>query len=176
MAEENNTKKKIKIRAFNFKWYEFLIIYGLLNISLFFTINASINNIYENFSKLYVSKLMVDGSDLSIFANMFAAPLFMLLVIVNMGILLLQEFIVILLFRLVYFMSMVKDEEKSKLYRYIKITLLCFILINIIGIIFWGDIKRSIIFIFLHLPIPLFAFILICLKMKKYIKAEALER
>jgi hypothetical protein len=43
---------------------------------------------------------------------------------------------------------------------------------NIIGIMFSGNILRITFFIFLHLPIPLFTFIFVCLKTKKLLKEK----
>lgn len=156
MSEGMNNKKKIQVKSFNYKWYQFLITYGILNIFFFLSINTIINSIYENFSKLYVSGVRIDGTDFSIFANLLATPIFVFLMIITIIIGILQEFIITLLFRFVYFMSVVKDEEKVRLHQYIKITLLCFLLLNIIGIIFLGDIYRTILFVFLYLPIPFF--------------------
>lgn len=171
MSEINKNKEKIKIRTFNFKWYEFLIIYGIFNIFFFLSINAVINNIYKIFLQFHVSNFTFDGSDFSILANLFAAPIIALMVIINMGIFILEEFIIILLIKLVYFISTVKDEEKSRLYKYIRNTLLCFVLPNLTGIIFRGDTLRTIFFILLYLPVPLFAFMLICLKIRKTMNA-----
>jgi len=169
MTEENNYKKQVQVKPFNHKWYGFLIAYAILNVLFFSSINAVINNIYENFSQLYVSKVVVDGADFSIFANLFSMPVFIFLVIANIVITLIYEFIVILLFKAVYLKSMVKDEEKIRLHKYIKNTLLCFILANIIGVMFWTDINRIVFFAFLYLPIPLFTSIFICSKIKRYI-------
>lgn len=165
MAEENS-KNKVKVRSFNYKWYEFLIVYGIINILFFFSISAGINNIYENFSKLFVSEALVDGADFSIFVNLFAAPIFLFLLIANIGIIVLQEFIVILIFKLVYFKSIVSDDEKTRLYQRFNITLLFLILANIIGIIFSGDLKRIILFVLIYFPIPLITFEIICCKVK----------
>lgn len=160
-------KKKIQLKSFNYKWYEFLIIYGIFNILFFLNINASVNNIYKNFSELHVSNFIIDGSDLSIFVNLFAVPLIILLIMISFGFVLLQELIAVLLLRFMYFISMVKDGERARLYRYIKIVLLCFILANIVGVMFWGDILRTTLLAFMYLPLPFFTFIFVCLKIKK---------
>lgn len=164
MTEQN---RKNKIKSFNFKWYEFLIAYGIINISFFFNNNAVVSNIYKNFSELFVSEVLVDGADFSIFANLFSAPIFLFLLITNIGIIVLQEFITILLFKFVYFKSIVSDDERIRLYQYSKIALLCLMIVNIAAIIFWGDILRIKLFLFLYFPIPLITFVSICLKMKK---------
>jgi ABC-type multidrug transport system permease subunit len=170
MAEENNNKKEIQVKSFNHKWYGFLITYGIFNIYFFLCNNSIINNIYKNFSQLYTKEVTIDGADFSIFMNLFAMPIFIFLLIANIGIAVLFEFIAILLFKVVYLKSMVKDEDKVRLLKYIKTALLCFILANIIGIIFYGDIYRTIFYIFLYFPIPLFTFIFICSKMKRDMK------
>lgn len=176
MTERKNNKNEIQVKSFNYKWYEFLFTYGIFNIFFFLGINNVVNNIYENFSKLHVSNLMVDGSDFSIFANLFATPILFFMVITSIGFFLIQELIIILIFKFVYFLSMVKNEEMIRLYQYIKMTLLCFILPNMLVIMFRGDIKRIIFFVFLYLPLPLFTFILIGLKMKRCIKQERLKK
>lgn len=166
MSKENKIKI-IQTMPFKRKWYEFIIIFGLINIYSFWGINSVMNSIYKNFSKLFVSNLSVDGSNLSIFANMFAAPLFIALTVINIVIFLVEELFVILLFKFIYFKSMVKDEEKIRLYQYTKIALLYFLLANIIAIGFYCDIKRAVFFAFLYLIVPLFNFLFICLKIKK---------
>lgn len=173
MIEGNDNRKMVCFRPFNYKWYEFLITYGILNIFFFLNINNVLNSMYENFLKLHASNFIIDGSDLSILVNLFAVPLLVLLVLADFGIVVLQEFLLILLFKFVYFKSMIKDEEKGRLNRYVKIALLCFMLVSIIGIMFLGSIWRVIFFVSFYLPMPFFTFIFICLKMKRYIAETA---
>lgn len=170
MAGKNSITKNIKIRSFNFKWYEFFIIYVVLNISYFIFINVSVSSMFQNVSKLHVSGFVMDGSDLSILVNLFTAPLILFLLLINIALVVFQEFIAVLVFKLVYFISIVKNDEMMKLYKYVKITLLCLIPVNIICIILCGDIHRIILFILLYWPIPFFMFILISLKIKKFMK------
>lgn len=167
MVKKNSITKNIKIRSFNFKWYEFFIIYAVLNISYFMIINVSVSNMFQNVSKLHVSGFIMDGSDLSILANLFTAPLILFLLLINIALVVFQEFIAVLVIKLVYFISMVKNEEMMRLYKHVKITLLCLIPVNIICIILHGDIRRIIFFILLYWPIPFFTFVLIGTKIRK---------
>jgi len=170
MTEEKNNKKETIVKSFDYKWYQFIIVYGLINIYYFFNINASIDNIYIEASKIFTSQLMVDGSNFSLLANLFASPILIFIIVANIIIYILREFIVFLIFKIVYFKSTVNDEASIKLYKYIKRTLLCFISINIIGILFYNNVSRSILFALLYLPIPIYSFLFIYLKMRKRIK------
>jgi hypothetical protein len=168
MGKENDNKKKIKIKPFNYKWYQFLIIFGIINIYFFYAINSEISNIYETFSKMLINNLVVDGSDFSLFANFFSMPIIGAIAVISIGVIVLFELIFILLFKFVYFKSVVKDEEKILLCKYVKKSLLYFTLANVISTVFWGDIQRIKLFIFSYLPLLLFTFIFIYLKMKNY--------
>ena len=168
MGKENDNKKKIKIKPFNYKWYQFLIIYGIINIYFFYGINSEISNIYETFSKMHINNLAVDGSDFSLFANFFSMPIIVAMAVISIGVIVLFELIFILLFKFVYFKSVVKDEEKILLCKYVKKSLLYFTLANAISTVFWGDIQRIELFVFSYLPLLFFTFIFIYLKMKNY--------
>jgi hypothetical protein len=168
MSAENDNKKKIKIKLFNYKWYQFLIIYGIINIYFFYGINSEISNIYKTFSKMHVNNLVVDGSDFSLFINFFSLPLVGAMAVISIGVIVLFELIFILLFKFVYFKSVVKDEEKILLCKYVKKSLVYFALANVICTVFWGDIQRIKLFIFSYLPLLFFTFIFIYLKIKKY--------
>lgn len=168
MGKENDYKKKIKIKSFNYKWYQFLIIFGIINIYFFYAINSEINNIYETFSKMHINDLVVDGSDFSLLANFFSIPIIGAMAVISIGVIVLFELIFILLFKFVYFKSAVKDEEKILLCKYVKKSLLYFTLANTISTVFWGDIQRTNLFVFSYLPLLFFTFIFIYLKMKNY--------
>lgn len=168
MGKENDNKKKIKIKPFNYKWYQFLIIFGIINIYFFYIINSEISNIYETFSKMHINNLVVDGSDFSLFANFFSMPLIGVMAVISIGVIVLFELIIILLFKFVYFKSVVKDEEKILLCKYVKKSLLYFTLANAISTVFWGDIQRIKLFVFSYLPLLFFTFIFIYLKIKNY--------
>jgi hypothetical protein len=103
---------------------------------------------------------------------MFAAPIFLFMALINIAFTLILEFIYILIFKFVYFLSVVKEEEKRKLYQYIRISLLCFIAANILGTVFWVDIRRIILFFFLYIPVPLFTNMLVCSKLRRSMKTE----
>jgi hypothetical protein len=168
MGEENDDKKKIKIKPFSYKWYQFLIIFAIINIYFFYVINSEISNIYETFSKMHINNLVVDGSGLSLFANFFSMPIIGAMAVISIGVIVLFELIFILLFKFVYFKSVVKDEEKILLCKYVKKSLLYFTLANVISTVFWGDIQRIKLFVFSYLPLLFFTFIFIYLKMKNY--------
>ena len=168
MGKENDYKKKIKIKSFNYKWYQFLIIFGIINIYFFYAINSEISNIYETFSKMHINNLVVDGSDFSLFANFFSMPIIVAMAVISIGAIVLFELIFILLFKFVYFKSVVKDEEKILLCKYVKKSLLYFTLASTICTVFWGDIQRIKLFVFSYLPLLFFTFIFIYLTMKNY--------
>jgi hypothetical protein len=174
MPDGSNNKKKVQIKPFNYKLYEFLISYTIINLFIFSNITANISSIYENISKLFVKDFIIDGTNLSIFANLFAGPIILFLALMSIVIILSEEFIMTLLFKFIYFTTMVLNEEKSRLLKNIKTAILCFIPANIAGVILWGGMKKTMIFIFFYLPLPLFTFILIYLKMKK-LKTDNIE-
>lgn len=175
MTEFNNNRRQIQVKSFDYKWYEFLITYGIFNIFFFVNGIGAINRIYENYSNFFVSDFIMDGSNLSIFVNMFAAPLFLFFVLINIAFTVVIELIVILVLKYMYFSSTVIAEEKVRLYQYIKKAILCFILANIIGIMFWWSIVRTELYAFLYLPVPLFTYLFVCLKMKKSIKEDGFK-
>lgn len=165
---EDNTKRKIKIKPFKSKWYSFIITYLIFNIYFYISNNSIINNLYSNFSNLYHKDVMFDGADFSIFANLLATPIFVFLLAANVGIALVFEFIAILLFKIAYMKSVVKQEDKVRLLKYIRAAILSFIVANMVGMVFWLDVYRAVLYIFLYMPIPLFTLILIYLKIKKH--------
>ena len=176
MIEEKNNKKNIKIKSFNNKWYEFLIAYGIINLYFFSTINTAATKLHGTFLELYINEpVYVDGADFSIFGNLLGAPLFLFFVLANIFFILVQQIVIILIFKYVYFKSIVEAEEKAKLYHHIKIAIICFLLTSIIGAMFWGSILRVVFFIFSYLPLLFFTFIFICLKMKKLVREEWLK-
>jgi hypothetical protein len=99
-------------------------------------------------------------------------PLFLIMTVVTviLGIAVILGFI--LIFRLLYFLSYVNAADMLRLKRYIDITILCSVFPGILGTMFYGDIKRLVLFIFLYLPLPLFTYLLISLKMKKLMKID----
>lgn len=119
MQEENNniqTSAQTKVKSFKFKWYEFFIIYGIINVSAFFRINSIINNIYKSYSELYTSGVMIDGTDFSVFTNMFATPIFLFLAISNIIIGLLVEFVI--KYHVVILRKIVRWPDNAQTYLY----------------------------------------------------------
>ncbi|HEX2946681.1 MAG TPA: hypothetical protein VHT96_12075 [Clostridia bacterium] len=152
-----NSKKQVQIRSFNNMWYKFLITYGILGVFFFFCINSVLDNVIKIFSQMFVKDFWMDGSDFSVLLNLLFAPVFLIALIFYFGALFIVEFIAILLFKSAYFNCMVIDEERANLSRNIKIAIWCFILANILGVLLWGDMKRSILFVLFYLPVPLLA-------------------
>lgn len=171
MREENNNKKKIIIKSFNYKWQQFLIIYGIINIFIFYCcFNSGINEIFPEF---FGGNWFEDMEGLAGALKLFMFPLqlaalmlFTVLLIIPIAIIFIFEVVLILIFRFGYFRSEVKDEEKILLSHYIKNALLCFLLAYFLCVILFGDIRHIVCYAFMYLPVPLFTFIFIYLKVK----------
>lgn len=167
MPDENKTERQKVIKSFKYKYNEFLILYGILNVYFYFSINNIVNSIYKSFSEFYTSNVMLDGFDISIISNLFATPILLFIAFINIVIVIIEIFIIILIFNFIYFKSTVEFEEIASLNHNIKFTLLCFLLINIILLLFSGSIQRGLVFMYMYMFLPLFTFFLTCTKIKK---------
>lgn len=156
------SKKRIpKIKPVEYKKNQFLIIYGLISIVFFYTINTAVSSIHTTFADMFVTDLSVDGADFSIFANMFAMPIAFFMAIVNIVFLLVYELAVLLLFKFGYFRSTVINEEKIELGKHIRNIIMYCALFSITGAAFWGGIQQIVFFTLLYLPFLFLTFALI---------------
>ncbi|MGE4276189.1 MAG: hypothetical protein AB7E30_03310 [Lawsonibacter sp.] len=156
------SKQRIpQIKSVDYKKYQFFILYGLINLVFFYTINTVVSSMHTTFADLFVTNLSVDGADFSIFANMFAMPIAFFMATVNIVFLLVYELAVLLLFKFVYFKTTVREDEKVELGKHIKTMILYCALFCITGAGFLGGIQQIVFFTLLYFPFPLLTFVLV---------------
>ena len=173
MTEKQSNRTLFTIKALKTKAIEFIIMYGIISVYSFSGANSVAHSIFDNLSTLFTSDLFIDGADFSIFANLFAAPIYIALVAINIIITLVIDIVLILIFKKLYFKSGVIKEEKEELYRYIKIILASFILIGfIIAVTFLGSMKWITVFMLGYLPVPIIVFTIVRAKFKKIYSDE----
>lgn len=156
------------IKSFDYKWYQFLIIYGIINLYfLYCCLNPGIDEILP---LLFGGDMHDDTGGLTTAIKLFMLPLqagvSIALIVFAIAILEILGAVSILIFRLVYFRSEVKDEEKSLLSHYIIIALGGFLLAYLLGIIFLGEIRYIVYYVLIYLPIPFLTFVFVYLKVK----------
>lgn len=146
--------ENLKISSLAYKWYEFFIIYGIIHLFFFYA----------------CFELGVEPHEgQSVFESLIVQSLEMISLIVALGFFVILELGAIFIFRLVYFRTEVVDEEKEQLSKYIKYTLLSFLLIYLLYIILIGKAQHIILLFLIYLPVPLFTFLFIYLKLKNSI-------
>lgn len=173
MTENQSNNTVFTIKALKTKVIEFVIMYGIISIFAFSGANSVAHSIFDNLSVFFTSDLFIDGTDFSILANLFAAPIYLALVAITIIITLTIEVVLVLVFKKLYFKSRVKIEDKKELYRYIKIILAGFILSGfILAVAFFGSVKWIIVFMLHYLPAPLLVFIIVHANFKKMYSDE----
>ena len=146
------------IKSFDYKWYQFLIIYGIINLFFFYCcFNTGL-------SEMFPEWLHDDAGGLSAVLELFILPFQMIFLIITIGILFVFEFVSILIFGLTYSKSEVEAEERVQLSHNIRNAIVFFLLAYLICIPLFGDIRDIVYFVLLYLPIPSFTFLLIYLK------------
>jgi hypothetical protein len=138
------------IKSFDYKWYQFLIIYGIINLFFFFC-----------FFNLGVELHEDEGAVEEFFMLAFQ----MVFLIITIGILVILEFVSILIFRIAYFRSEVEAEEKVQLSHYIRNAVWFFLLAYFICIFLFGEIRDVFFYVLMYLPVPSFTLLLIYLKL-----------
>lgn len=168
MTENQSNKTVLSIKALKSKVIEFVVMYGIINIISFSGANSVARSIFVNYSSFFTSDLLIDGADFSIFANLFAAPIYIALIVISVIITLVVDIVLILVFKKLYFKSGVEKEESGKLYKYIKITLSGFILCSfLLAASFFGSLKWIIVYALVYLPVPVIVFVIVHTKFKK---------
>ncbi len=168
--------KNKKIRSFRFKWYEFFLIYGLINYYFFTAINSSLFSLQREMINCYSDNLEIDGTDFVPFFNFMSFSFLTGLWIIVAIIIIMISIISLLIFRFIYFRSVINQEEINKLLKYMKNTIILLIMVNIAAstILFYIE-YHSFNYIIIHLlgflgvyvTIPLFTYLLIYVKLKK---------
>lgn len=169
-------EKTKKIRSFRFKWYEFFLIYGLINYYFFTAINSSLFSLQREMINCYSDNLEIDGTDFAPFFNFMSFSFLTGLWIIVAIIIIMISIISLLIFRFIYFRSVINQEEINKLLKYMKNTIILLIMVNIAAstILFYIE-YHSFNYIIIHLlgflgvyvTIPLFTYLLIYVKLKK---------
>ncbi|MGI6606468.1 MAG: hypothetical protein ACOX2X_05440 [Peptococcia bacterium] len=172
IGQELLPPKEKKIKSFASKWYEFLAIYGLINL-LFGSLCLKLG-FFPDFFADFTHDTMegFTGVLMLLIVMPFQIALFIFYIIIGIGLLFLLEFVSILIFRYAYFRSEVIDEEKSRLSRYVYYAIICLALAYLFCIFLFDDIQLIVLYLFIYLPIPLFTFTLIYLKLREKGKIE----
>ncbi|MGE5678942.1 MAG: hypothetical protein ACM3ZR_12880 [Pseudomonadota bacterium] len=156
MGENQFKVKTLPIKPLKTKAIEFAAMYGIISIFSFSGANSVAQSIFKNLSTFFVSDLYVDGSDLSLFANIFTAPLYIAIIVFTIVAAFIIDIILIIIMKKLYFMSVVINEEKDELLKYNKLLLAGF---SVAGIVMEAVVSRSIwwvlVFLLDYLPVPL---------------------
>lgn len=168
MNEKNITQKEIETKPFVNKWREFLILYGIINLLFCFMLCIILYKNHQSFLSLYVKDYGIDGSNCSIFVNIFTMPVFFFLVVINIAIGIAFEFVTILIIKSIYFQSVVPKEDQTKLHNYIVYSLMGFAVINLIGILLCIGYNGIFYYICLYLPLAFFIYIFIAIKIRNH--------
>lgn len=168
MSGKSITEKEIETKPFVNKWREFLILYGIINLLFCFMVYTISCNTHQSFLALHTKDFTLDGSDFSVFVNIFTMPIFLLLVFINIAIGIALEFVTVIIVKSIYFHSVVPIEDQNKLHNYIVYSLMGFAAINLMGILLFMGYKGIFYYICLYLPLAFFIYIFIAIKIRNH--------
>lgn len=158
MVENQVNMSALPIKPLKTKTIEFAALYGIISIISFSGANSVAYSIFNNFSTFFTSGLYFDGADMSIFANMFAAPLYIALIVFNIVVAFVIEMILIMIMKKLYFKSVVITDEKDELLKNIKLIMVGFALAGILtAAIASRSLRWVTAFLLDYLPVPLIA-------------------
>lgn len=170
---EMSTQKHRKIHSYDYKKYQFLIVYGFINLFFFRSITSFITSTYTIFEEYQIDEVNVDGTDVSTLVNVFAMPFLSIAKAVGFVFLLTFEIIAMILFSYVYVRSEIETKKTEELSGFIMKVLVYSALISFAGALFWNGLSQIRLFFILYLPIPLLAFLMIYIKLRKQVHVSA---
>ena len=131
---------KRRTRSFKFKLLTFLIVYGFINIIFFTQINLTISNANEIKEEFSFDKSSFE-EELDLIGPFVFSIGSMVVSVLNFfrySLLVVLEFILVLVFWILFFRSEVQESEKEKLSTYIKNFIISFLLICVLGTGIWS--------------------------------------
>lgn len=171
MVENQTSIPALQVKPLKTKTIEFAALYGVISFISFSGANSVAHSIFKNFSTFFISDLYVDGADLSIFANMFAAPIYIAFIVFTAAVAFVIDIILIMIMKKLYFRSIVLMEEKDELLKNNKLVLAGFALA---GIVMAAVASRSlswvIVFLLDYLPVPLITLGILRMNFRKIYK------
>lgn len=157
------------IKSFSDKWRGFLIGYGIVNVIAISVSHGVVDSIYNEYFKLFVSDLNVDGANFSIFANLFALPLIIGLSVVTILFYALIQLGAAVLFKVIYLKSAAPKDEREKLYRQQRWALLGYGLLALICALFLRDSGQIMLAMGLYWPVPLMTYVMVTDKIRRQV-------